>query len=206
MRSQSITSILPFIAAMALIVVASNYLVQIQFPYFGLQELLTWGAFTYPLAFLINDLTNRRFGAKAARQVVFVGFAIAVFLSIWLATPRIAIASGSAFLVAQLLDTGIFNRLRSDVWWKAPLISSIIGSAVDTVLFFGLAFAPLFAGIDGLFGMDDNSLGFPASIFGIAMPLWASLAIGDFLVKVLVGIVALAPYGGFLKLTEPKAI
>lgn len=204
MRTQSITSTLPFITAMALIVVASNYLVQIQFPYFGLQELLTWGAFTYPLAFLINDLTNRRFGPEAARRVVFVGFAIAVALSIWLATPRIAIASGSAFLVAQLLDTGIFNRLRADAWWKAPLISSIIGSAVDTVLFFGLAFAPIFAGIDVLFGMEDGSLGFPASIFGIAMPLWASLAIGDFLVKIFVGVVALAPYGGFLKLTEAK--
>ncbi len=204
MRIQSNTSTLPFITAMALIVVASNYLVQIQFPYFGLQELLTWGAFTYPLAFLINDLTNRRFGPEAARRVVFVGFAIAVALSIWLATPRIAIASGSAFLVAQLLDTGIFNRLRADAWWKAPLISSIIGSAVDTVLFFGLAFAPIFAGIDGLFGMEDGSLGFPASTFGIAMPLWASLAIGDFLVKILVGVVALAPYGGFLKLTEAK--
>lgn len=206
MRSQSISSTLPFIAAMAFIVVASNYLVQIQFPYFGLQELLTWGAFTYPLAFLVNDLTNRRFGPKAARRVVFVGFAIAVVLSIWLATPRIAIASGSAFLVAQLLDTSIFNRLRGDVWWKAPLVSSILGSAVDTVLFFGLAFAPFFAGIDTLFGMDDNSLGFPASIFGIAMPLWASLAIGDFLVKILVGVAALVPYGGFLKLTEPKAV
>lgn len=206
MRSQSISSTLPFIAAMAFIVVASNYLVQIQFPYFGLQELLTWGAFTYPLAFLVNDLTNRRFGPKAARRVVFVGFAIAVVLSIWLATPRIAIASGSAFLVAQLLDTSIFNRLRGDVWWKAPLVSSILGSAVDTVLFFGLAFAPFFAGIDTLFGMDDNSLGFPASIFGVAMPLWASLAIGDFLVKILVGVAALVPYGGFLKLTEPKAV
>ena len=198
------TRILPYIAALAFIVVVSNILVQYQFTYFGLGDLLTWGAFTYPIAFLVNDLTNRHFGTAAARKVVIAGFVIAVLLSIYFATPRIAIASGSAFLVAHLIDTSVFDKLRDGKWWMPPFVSTLIGSAVDTLLFFGLAFAPLFAGIDLVFGMEDGSLGFPASIFGIAMPLWASLAIGDFLVKVLIGLVALVPYGGLLRLTEPK--
>ena len=205
MQIQSQSGMAGFVAAMAAIVVLSNILVQYPFGFLGLQELLTWGAFTYPLAFLINDLTNRRLGTAAAKKVVFAGFGLAVLLSIWLATPRIAIASGSAFLVAQLLDTGIFDRFRQRVWWMPPLVSTLIGSAVDTVLFFGLAFAPIFAGIDLFFGMEDGSLGFPAGIFGIEMPLWASLAIGDFLVKILVGVVALVPYGGYLSLTATKA-
>jgi uncharacterized PurR-regulated membrane protein YhhQ (DUF165 family) len=184
---------------MALIVVASNILVQYPFEHFGLGEILTWGAFTYPFAFLVNDLANRWFGASAARKVVFVGFVIAVVLSIWLATPRIAIASGSAFLVAQLVDTGVFSSLRDGKWWRAPLISTFIGSAIDTALFFTIAFAPALGGIDLAFGMEDGSLGFPASIFGIAMPLYASLAIGDFLVKLVIGLVALVPYAGVLK-------
>lgn len=192
----------PYLAAMVLVIVISNVLVQIQFPYFGLSELLTWGAFTYPLAFLINDLTNRQLGSAAARKVVFAGFLLAVVLSIYFATPRIAIASGSAFLIAQLIDVGVFDRLRERVWWLPPFVSSIIGSIVDTLLFFGLAFAPLFASIDLAFGYEDGSLGFPAAIMGIAMPLWASLAIGDFLVKILIGIVALVPYGALLRFTK----
>lgn len=199
------TRLLPYIFAMVVIVVASNILVQTQFSYFGLQEVLTWGALTYPIAFLVNDLTNRHLGSAAARKVVVVGFLIAVVLSIYFATPRIAIASGSAFLVAQLIDVSVFDRLRQNSWWVPPLISTFIGSAIDTIMFFGLAFAPTFVGIDLAFGYEDGSLGFPASIFGIAMPLWASLAIGDFIVKLCVGLVALIPYGGFLKLTEPKA-
>ena len=202
MLTNTFTRIIPFTLAMALVVVASNVLVQYPFNHFGLGELLTWGAFTYPLAFLVNDLANRSFGPKAARLVVFAGFVIAVILSIWFATPRIAIASGSAFLVAQLIDTGVFDRLRNRAWWMPPLVSTFIGSAIDTIIFFGLAFAPVFAGIDAFFGMEDGSLGFPAAIFGLAMPLWMSLAIGDFLVKILVGVVALLPYGGFLKLRE----
>ena len=198
-----LTRLLPFVATMAFIVVVSNVLVQYPFGYFGLQDILTWGAFSYPFAFLVNDLTNRRFGTSAARKVVAIGFVIAVILSVYFATPRIAIASGSAFLVAQLIDAGIFDRLRSGLWWKPPLFSTIIGSAVDTTLFFGLAFAPLFAGIDAMFGMEDGSLGFPAGIFGFAMPLFASLAIGDFLVKLAIGLVALIPYAGFLKLFAP---
>ena len=138
-------------------------------------------------------------------MVVFAGFVIAVILSIWLATPRIAIASGSAFLVAQLIDTSVFDRLRNNAWWMPPLISTFIGSALDTIIFFGLAFAPVFAGIDAFFGMEDGSLGFPAAIFGLAMPLWMSLAIGDFLVKILVGLFALLPYGGLLKTMDRQA-
>ena len=205
MLTNTFTRIIPFTLAMALVVVASNVLVQYPFNHFGLGELLTWGAFTYPLAFLVNDLANRSFGPKAARLVVFAGFVIAVILSIWFATPRIAIASGSAFLVAQLIDTGVFDRLRNKAWWMPPLVSTFIGSAIDTIIFFGLAFAPVFAGIDLFFGMEDGSLGFPAGIFGIAMPLWMSLAIGDFAVKILVGLFALLPYGGLLKAMDRNA-
>ncbi|MEM9332543.1 MAG: VUT family protein [Pseudomonadota bacterium] len=201
---QNSVRLLPYVVAMVVIVVASNILVQTQFQYFGLQEVLTWGALTYPFAFLVNDLTNRHLGSAAARNVIVVGFLIAVALSIYFASPRIAIASGSAFLVAQLIDARIFDRLRSGAWWMPPFISTFIGSAVDTLMFFGLAFAPAFAGIDFAFGYEDGSLGFPASIFGIAMPLWASLAIGDFIVKVFVGLFALLPYGGIIKLTSAK--
>lgn len=192
--------LLPFIFAMVAVVVISNILVQYPFQPFGLGEILTWGAFTYPFAFLVNDLTNRRFGKLAARRVVAAGFIIALGFSVWLASPRIAIASGSAFLVAQLIDIRIFDNLRNQQWWRAPLLSTFIGSGVDTILFFGIAFAPVFAELDTGLGLADGSLGFPASVFGIAMPLYASLAIGDFLVKLLIGIVALVPYAGFLKL------
>lgn len=189
------------ISSMALVVVASNYLVQ--FPVEGqigginLADILTWGAFTYPIAFLVNDLTNRYFGPQTARIVVLAGFAIAVVWSIFLATPRIAIASGSAFLVAQLLDTQVFDRMRASAWWQAPLISSFIGSVIDTVLFFGVAFSARFAFIDAGFGMEDGSLGFPVPFLGVGaeVPLWVSLAVGDFIVKMLVALVMLLPYG-----------
>ncbi len=197
--TRSSSTMLAFAAAMAAVVVLSNILVQ--FPVqmaigaVNLADLLTWGAFTYPVAFLVTDLTNRRFGTRAARQVVAIGFLVAVGLSIWLATPRIAIASGSAFLVAQLLDVSIFDRLRQSTWWQAPLISSLLGSVVDTVLFFGLAFAPAFAALN--FGGEDGSLGFPVKFLGLGgeVPLWVSLAAGDFIVKVLVGLAMLLPYG-----------
>ncbi|MDJ0612353.1 MAG: queuosine precursor transporter [Rhizobiaceae bacterium] len=202
---QNISRLVPYIIAMVVIVVAANILVQTQVQYFGLQEVLTWGALTYPFAFLVNDLTNRHLGSAAARKVVLIGFVIAVILSIWLATPRIAIASGTAFLVAHFLDISIFDKLRNNAWWVPPFISTFIGSVVDTVIFFSMAFAPTFAGIDAAFGFDDNSLGFPASAFGIEMPLWASLAVGDMIVKICVGLFALIPYGGFLKVTETKA-
>ena len=188
------------IAAMVAVVAASNFLVQ--FPVdaviggVNLGDILTWGAFTYPVAFLVTDLSNRAFGPQRARLVVVAGFAVAVILSIWLATPRIAIASGSAFLVAQLLDISIFHRLRNSTWWHAPMFSSLVSSALDTVLFFGLAMAPAFAGIDALFGMEDSSLAFSAPLLGIGpeVELWQSLALGDFLVKLVMAVLMLAPY------------
>ena len=150
--SASIRPLLPFFMTMAAVVLLSNILVQypVQATVGGinLADLLTWGAFTYPVAFLVTDLTNRRFGVARARMVVAIGFLLAVLLSIWLATPRIAIASGTAFLVAQLLDVSIFDRMRRSAWWQAPLVSSLIGSAVDTLIFFSLAFAPVFGALD----------------------------------------------------------
>ncbi|QKV20141.1 queuosine precursor transporter [Oricola thermophila] len=191
---------LPFIVAMCAVVAASNWLVQ--FPVratFGgidLADILTWGAFTYPAAFLVTDLTNRRFGPAAARGVVVAGFVLAVVLSVWLASPRIAVASGSAFLVAQMLDVAVFEKLRRQAWWKAPLVSSLFGSVIDTVLFFGIAFSARMAFIDAGFGMEDSSLAFPVPFLGIGVevPLWVSLAAGDFCVKILVAVVLLAPY------------
>ena len=186
------------ILAMVGVVAASNYLVQFPFEPFGLQDLLTWGAFTYPMAFLVTDLTNRKFGPQTARLIVLVGFALAVLLSIWLATPRIAIASGTAFLVAQMLDVFIFNRLRRDAWWKAPLTSSFLGSTLDTVIFFGIAFSIQFALLDTSFGMTADT--FPtdaAPLLGlgaIEAPRWVSWAIGDYFVKMAVSLVMLAPY------------
>ena len=186
------TLALPVIAMMA-VVAASNVLVQHPVEAFGLQEVLTWGAFTYPLAFLVNDLTNRRFGPAIARQVVYAGFALAVVLSIWLATPRIALASGTAFLFGQLLDIGVFNRLRRMSWWQAPLAGSLLGSAIDTALFFSLAFA------------GDADMSFPVTYAstGITVPLWMGLAYFDFLVKVACALLALLPYGALMGWLKP---
>src|SRR3954466_14063194 len=114
--------------AITLVVLASNILVQYPFQFAGLGDYLTWGAFTYPFSFLVTDLSNRRFGTKGARRVVYVGFVLAVVLSVILATPRIAIASGAAFIVAQLLDIQIFFRLRGRAWWMPPFVSSVISS------------------------------------------------------------------------------
>lgn len=188
------------VAVMVAVVAASNVLVQ--FPVgvslggINLGDILTWGAFTYPVAFLVTDLSNRAFGPQRARWVVVAGFAVAVILSIWLATPRIAVASGSAFLVAQLLDISIFHRLRNSAWWHAPMFSSLVSSALDTVIFFSLAMAPAFAGIDALFGMEDSSLAFLTPLLGVgpAVELWQSLALGDFLVKLVMAVLMLAPY------------
>jgi uncharacterized PurR-regulated membrane protein YhhQ (DUF165 family) len=152
------------IAAMAVVVTVSN--IAVQYP---INDWLTWGALTYPIAFLVTDLTNRALGAGAARNVVYIGFALAVGLSIWLATPRIALASGAAFLTAQLLDISIFDRLRQATWWQAPLISSTLASALDTALFFSLAFA---------------ATGLP----------WVTWAIGDYGVKIAVALVLLVPF------------
>lgn len=206
-RNISVARLAIAILAMASVVVASNYLVQ--FPVHGvlgginLADLLTWGAFTYPAAFLVTDLTNRRFGVNAARLVVLSGFVVAVVLSVWLATPRIAIASGSAFLVAQLLDVTIFDRLRRATWWKAPIVSSLIGSVVDTVLFFGLAFAALFS---ATLGYHDEFATEVAPLFGVLAseaPRWISWALGDFSVKILVSLLLLAPYRVLMALIAP---
>lgn len=185
------------IVAMTAVVLASNILVQ--FPVaaklgpIDLADLLTWGAFTYPIAFLVTDLTNRRFGPAAARMVVYAGFTVAIALSVMLSTPRIAIASGTAFLVAQLLDVAVFNRLRRGSWWRAPLVSSVLGSLIDTILFFGLAFAAMFAVI----GPNDPFAIEAAPLFGVLpveLPRWMSWALGDLSVKLAVALVLLAPY------------
>lgn len=214
--------ILPFAAAMALVVVASNVLVQFpvmrQLGGLDLSELLTWGAFTYPLAFLVNDLTNRRFGARAARRVVAFGFALAVVCSV--AVPpllyrlglfpfemeaarlaRIAIASGTAFLAAQLLDVAVFDRLRAHSqgprWWRAPLASSVAGSVLDTALFFTLAFA---AGL-ALLGPTD---GFATETSPLVdAPRWMVWAAGDWAVKMAVSLAALLPYALLARRAPP---
>ncbi|WP_420847978.1 VUT family protein [Nitratireductor luteus] len=200
-----IYAVWPFVATMTAIVAASNFLVQFPFQHLGLGDVLTWGAFTYPAAFLVTDLTNRRFGPEAARRVVLVGFVLAVLLSVWLASPRIAIASGTAFLVAQLLDIAVFDRLRHGVWWRAPLVSSLLGSALDTLLFFSLAFAARFSFMDTAFGLEDGSLAFPVALlgFGMDVPLWVSLALGDLGVKLLVGLAMLVPYGVLITVLRP---
>lgn len=199
------------VAAMVAVVAASNFLVQ--FPVavtlgpVNLGDILTWGAFSYPCAFLVTDLTNRHFGPQRARLVVVCGFAVAVVLSIWLATPRIAIASGTAFLVAQFLDIAIFDRLRRSAWWHAPLFSSLVSSALDTVLFFGLAFAAPFVALDTMFGRADGSLTFAAPFLGVGpeVELWVSLAAGDFLVKLVLAGLLLAPYGALLRVLADRA-
>lgn len=152
------------VLAMAIVIVASNFLVAIP-----INDWLVWGALTYPLAFLVTDLVNRFYGAATARQVVYFGFAVGVVLSLLLADARIAIASGSAFLCAQLLDVFVFDQLRSRSWWVAPGVSSAISTVVDTLLFFALAFA------------------------GTGSPWW-QWATGDLGVKWAVALLALIPY------------
>jgi uncharacterized PurR-regulated membrane protein YhhQ (DUF165 family) len=156
------------IAAMAFVIVLSNVVVQ-----FPIGEWLTWGAFTYPLVFLVCDLTNRAVGATDARRVAWVGFGIAVAVSAVLAPWRIAVASGCAFIFSQLMDIAVFNRWRRQSWWKAPLMGSLVASAVDTSLFFFLAFA------------------------GTDLP-WLQLAAGDLAMKALMAAVLLAPYKAML--------
>ncbi len=186
-RSPERRGVLAGIAAMAAIVAASNVLVQ-----YPVGDFLTWGAFTYPFAFLATDLVNRRYGPEAARRVVYVGFALAVALSVWLATPRIAVASGAAFLTAQLLDVAVFDKLRAGSWWRAPLVSSTLGSAVDTALFFWLAFS---AGGAFVGPVEDWAVGAaPLMGFGPDAPFWVSLALGDFGVKLAIALAALGPY------------
>ncbi|HEY9550329.1 MAG TPA: VUT family protein [Kiloniellaceae bacterium] len=162
------------ILAMVAIVALANYAVQ-----FPINDWLTWGALTYPAAFLVTDLTNRTLGPRAARRVICVGFALAVVLSAWLATPRIAAASGIAFLTAQLLDVAVFNRLREQAWWRAPLVSSTLASVVDTALFFSIAFA---------------ATGLP----------WITWALGDFAVKLAMAAVMLLPFRLLMPALRPQ--
>ncbi|TCL72688.1 queuosine precursor transporter [Rhizobium sp. BK251] len=197
---------LAYVLLMTLVVVASNFLVQ--FPLngelFGIQlgDILTWGAFTYPVAFLITDLTNRQFGPKAARRVVFAGFVVGVGLSFFTAVPRIAIASGSAYLAGQLLDISVFNRLRRQAWWRAPLVGSLIGSALDTLMFFSFAFAAFFVflGPNEPFALEQAPI---LGILSAEAPRWISWAIGDFSVKMIVGLVMLLPYGALMNVLKP---
>jgi len=188
------------ILAMAAVVVLSNILVQ---HLFG--DWLTWGAFTYPIAFLVTDLTNRAFGPGKARQVVFAGFIVGVICSLIasqmvsaegypLTTLRIAIGSGVAFLVAQLVDVFIFDKLRSGDWWRAPLASTLVGSSLDTALFFSIAFSASFAFIDA---NDPNGWALdPVPLLGAGpvFPLWVSLAVADFAVKLALALIALVPF------------
>lgn len=191
------------ILAMCIAVTASNILVQYPFHWFGLDHLLTYGAFIYPFAFLINDLTNRRYGPRAARRIVYAGFVSGLVVSWILASPRLAIASGAAFLCAQLLDIAVFNPLRRKTWWKAPLAAAVTGSALDTVLFFAIAFSTHFAFIDTAMGYQDGSIPAMASLFGFDVPVWFSLAFGDFWVKIAMGLFMLLPYGAILAIFMP---
>ncbi|MFD1745124.1 VUT family protein [Rhizobium helianthi] len=195
-----------YVLLMTLVVVSSNFLVQFPIPGtllgINLSDLLTWGAFTYPAAFLVTDLTNRQFGPHIARRVVFAGFVVGVTLSFYTSLPRIAMASGTAFLVGQLLDISVFNKLRRQTWWQAPLAGSMLGSALDTLLFFSLSFAPIFAFLGG---NDDFAIS-SAPILGIfasEAPRWISWAIGDFAVKLIVGLVMLLPYGALMSIVKP---
>ena len=184
---------------MAAIVVASNILVQFLFG-----QWLTWGAFTYPLAFLVTDVMNRVYGAGPARRVVVAGFVVGVICSLIgtqimgefgpLVTWRIAIGSGLAFLTAQLLDIAVFNRLREGRWWRAPLGSSIVGSSVDTAIFFTVAFSASLSFIEP--GNDVSWAGDVLPMLGIGplVPLWVSLAVADWFVKLSLALLALVPF------------
>ena len=161
---------------MGVVVLASNYLVQFPIKYYGLEGILTYGAFSYPIAFLITDLTNRSYGKLLARKIVYIGFVIGITFTLFFSTNfsdlisvRIAIGSGIAFLVAQLLDVKIFDKLRKKKWFVAPLTSSFVGSIVDTFLFFSISF------------------------YGTGIP-WVTLSFGDLAVKILVALTMLIPF------------
>ena len=199
-------SVLIYSLLMAGVVLLSNILVQ--YPVSGtlygisLADLLTWGAFTYPLAFLVNDLTNRQFGPSAARKVVIAGFVVGVAFSFYASVPRIAIASGTAFLVGQLLDISVFNRLRRQTWWKAPLAGSLFGSVLDTVLFFSISFAAIFAFIGP---NDEFALGMAPlfGVFALEVPRWVSWALGDLSVKLAFSLIMLLPYAALISWLRP---
>lgn len=199
------TRYLPGIIAMAIIVVASNILVQ-----FVLGDWLTWGALTYPFAFLVTDVVNRVYGAAAARRVVFAGFVTGVACSLIAAgldqtTLRIAVASGTAFLIANLLDVSVFDRLRSFRWWVAPLGSTLVGSVVDTALFFTIAFSAALPP-DGNTGWSNEAVSLLGH--GPVTPLWISLAVADCVTKLCLALLALVPFRLIVRnlLRSPKEI
>ena len=170
---------------MGAVVLASNYLVQFPIKHYGLEEILTYGAFSYPIAFLITDLANRSFGKIVARKIVYIGFAIGISFTLLFSTNftdlisiRIAIGSGTAFLVAQLLDVQIFDKLRKKEWFVAPLTSSLIGSTIDTFIFFSISF------------------------YGTGVP-WITLSLGDLSVKIFVALMMLIPFRLLLKTLKP---
>ena len=170
---------------MGVVVLSSNYLVQFPINYYGLNEILTYGAFSYPIAFLITDLANRSYGKRVARKIVYFGFVIGIGFTVLFSTDfadlisiRIAIGSGIAFLTAQLLDVQIFDRLRKKEWFVAPLTSSMIGSTIDTFLFFSISF------------------------YGTGVP-WITLSLGDLIVKVIVALIMLIPFRLLLKTFKP---
>jgi len=191
--------LLPAIAAMAVIVVASNILVQHQ-----LGTFLTWGALTYPFSFLVNDITNRLRGPSAARQVVLAGFLVGLICSFIgtqitgefgpLVTLRVAIGSGSAFLVGQLLDIALFNRLRRGTWWRAPLISTLFGSSIDSVIFFSIAFGGAFAFLEPSNVPSWAAEPGPLLGLGPVVPFWISLAVADWCVKFALALFGLLPF------------
>ena len=161
---------------MALVVTLSNYLVKFPVHYYGLENLLTYGAFSYPFAFLITDLSNRSYGKKVAKKIVYIGFALGVILTFYFSTNyndlisiRIAIGSGTAFLVAQLIDVQIFDKLRKKIWYVAPLVSSLVGSCIDTFLFSSISF----------YGTGIN---------------WIALSLGDLMVKIFIALLMLIPF------------
>ncbi len=194
---------LPGILAMATVVVASNILVQFLFG-----QWLTYGAFTYPVAFLVTDVMNRVYGAGPARRVVLAGFAVGVICSLIgtqillegdgftypAVTLRIALGSGLAFLIAQLVDISIFNKFRAGKWWRAPLISTLVGSSLDTAIFFTVAFSAALTALEP--GNDVSWAGeaLPLLGFGPVAPLWVSLAVADWAVKLGLALLALAPF------------
>jgi len=202
------TRILPGVIAMAAIVVASNILVQ---HLFG--QWLTWGAFTYPFAFLVTDVMNRVYGVTAARKVVFAGFVVGVICSLIgtqimgefgpLVTWRIAIGSGVAFLTAQMMDVAIFDRLRRGAWWRAPLASTLVGSSLDTALFFTIAFSTQLAFLEPANDVSWANEVLPLLGIGPQVPLWVSLALADWMVKLSLALIALVPFRAIVTRISP---
>ena len=191
--------LIPGILAMAAIVLASNILVQFLFG-----QYLTWGAFTYPFAFLVTDVMTRVYGAPAARKVVLAGFLTGLAASLVgtqisgefgpLVTWRIALGSGLAFLTAQLLDVAVFERLRAGRWWRAPLASTLVGSSADTAIFFTVAFSATLSFLEPANDVSWAGGPLPLIGFGPSVPLWVSLAFADWLVKLSLALLALVPF------------